>query len=139
MTFWIAWDRVTNQLNDCLIPCAALKAAVSGKNVKDNNKTYGESYFYFAPRLGRQTICQEPETYINADNFQLGRIMSSKEHIFYTFLSMMAEIGGYVGLLLGVSFFHFAAWLSTIIDKKILTLEHTEGEYEEGTSVHGKA
>ncbi len=34
--------------------------------------------------------------------------MLSEEHDFYTFLSLMAEIGGYTGLLLGVSLFHLA-------------------------------
>ena len=46
----------------------------------------------------------------------------------YTFLSLMAEIGGYVGLLLGVSFFHFTAWISEFIDKKAQELDEDEDE-----------
>ena len=47
------------------------------------------------------------------------RVMVSEEKFFYTFLSLMAEIGGYVGLLLGVSLFHFADWLSDLVEAQI--------------------
>ena len=47
------------------------------------------------------------------------RIMVSEEKFFYTFLSLMAEIGGYVGLLLGVSLFHFADWLTHLAEGQI--------------------
>ncbi len=35
------------------------------------------------------------------------------------FVSTLAEIGGYVGLLLGVSFFHLASLANRFIDRKI--------------------
>jgi hypothetical protein len=38
-------------------------------------------------------------------------------------LSLMAEIGGYVGLLLGVSLWHFASWISDNLEDKIKALE----------------
>ena len=41
------------------------------------------------------------------------------ENYFYTFLSLMAEIGGYCGLLLGISLFHFATWLADCIESQI--------------------
>jgi hypothetical protein len=41
----------------------------------------------------------------------------------YTSLTLMAEIGGYVGLLLGVSLWHFASWISDILQEKIKVLE----------------
>ena len=59
------------QQNDCHIPCDVLTVTVGGRNARENDKTYGEAYFYFAPR-----------------------VMLSEEHYFYTFLSLMAEIGG---------------------------------------------
>ncbi len=31
-TFWIAWNRVTNQRNDCPNPCKSLQISVGGKN-----------------------------------------------------------------------------------------------------------
>ena len=31
-TFWIAWNRVTNQEQDCPNPCQILSISLSGKN-----------------------------------------------------------------------------------------------------------
>ena len=45
--------------------------------------------------------------------------MFSEELILYTPLSLFAEIGGYVGLLLGVSIWNFAAWISNLIEVKV--------------------
>ena len=45
--------------------------------------------------------------------------IKSEENYFYTELSLLAEIGGYLGLLLGVSFFHFADWAATFLQDKI--------------------
>ena len=33
-TFWIAWDRVTNNFNDCYKTCRDLKIIVGGRNMK---------------------------------------------------------------------------------------------------------
>ncbi len=60
----------------------------------DNDSAEGTVNFYFSPRVAH-----------------------SEEHHFYSFLSMMAEVGGYVGLLLGFSFFHLAQWGGDIISK----------------------
>jgi hypothetical protein len=49
--------------------------------------------------------------------------MLSEEMELYTSLSLMAEIGGYVGLLLGVSLWHFATWISDSLEVKIKDLE----------------
>lgn len=77
-----------------------LVGTVSAKNheflPKSKAKAYGEALYYFPPK-----------------------IMISEEKFFYTFLSLMAEIGGYVGLLLGVSLFHFADWLSDLVEAQI--------------------
>ena len=40
----------------------------------------------------------------------------------------MAEIGGYVGLLLGVSLWHFASWISDMLEVKIKKLESEENQ-----------
>ena len=47
------------------------------------------------------------------------RIVRSKEHYFYTGVSLFAEIGGYLGLLLGISFLNFASWFSELIKSRI--------------------
>ncbi len=99
-SYWIAWTRVTNQLDDCVVPCKSLVVDVGGKNTRDNNKTYGEAYFYYAPRIA-----------------------TNEEEVLYTFLSMVAEIGGYVGLLLGFSIFHFIGWISDSINLRVRALE----------------
>ena len=97
MTFRIAWDRITNQKRDCLNPCQTLILTVGAKNVAlDESRDFGELYLYFSPRIKR-----------------------SEEHYFYTFLSLMAEIGGYVGLFLGFSFWHLAEWSSAAIQVRI--------------------
>ena len=98
-TFWIAWNRVTNQKKDCLIPCSSLKVNLGAKNYVKKNVTdqdYGLLYLYYAPRVTKNI-----------------------EHRLYTILSLFAEIGGYVGLILGYSLFNVATWISEIIEKKV--------------------
>ena len=56
--------------------------------------------------------------------------MYSQELELYTSLSLMAEIGGYVGLLLGVSLWHFASWISDLLEVKIKKLESEENKIE---------
>ncbi len=71
---------------------------VSGKNF-DTGNTGGDSatvYVYVAPR-----------------------VRLSKETRLYIFVTMMAEVGGYVGLLLGVSLFQLARWATDAIDRHI--------------------
>ena len=77
---------------------------VSGKNYKKHSKNdTGLLYFYFAQR-----------------------VPLSKEHYFYLFLSLLAEIGGYVGLLLGYSLFNLAALINSLIEGKIKTMEEND-------------
>ena len=47
------------------------------------------------------------------------RTKLSEELILYTNLSLFAEIGGYVGLLLGVSIWNFTTWISDILELKL--------------------
>ena len=70
-----------------------------------DERDYGQLYLYFAPRT-----------------------MFSEELELYTSLSLMAEIGGYVGLLLGVSLWHFASWISDMLEVKIKKLESEENQ-----------
>ena len=52
--------------------------------------------------------------------------MKTTEHYFYTALSLLAEIGGYLGLLLGVSLWHFASWLADLLQERINKIEAEE-------------
>ena len=47
------------------------------------------------------------------------RVPFSQEHYFYPFLSLIAEIGGYVGLLLGYSLFYVAGFINSVIEGQI--------------------
>ena len=98
-TFWYAWNRVTNQKKDCLIPCRSLSVNLGAKNYVKKNVTeqdYALLYLYYAPRV-TQNI----------------------EHRLYTVVSLFAEIGGYVGLILGYSLFNVVGWMSEMIDSRI--------------------
>ena len=101
--FQIAWDRVTNQKKDCNIPCHSLTVNLGAKNYQ--NKTiakqdYALLYLYYAPR-----------------------VTMSIEHFLYTVLNLFAEIGGYVGLILGYSLFNCASWISGAIETKVKRME----------------
>ena len=67
------------------------------------DRDYGQLYLYFAPRT-----------------------MFSEELTLYTPLSLFAEIGGYMGLLLGMSLWNFASWISDILEVKIKKLEDSD-------------
>ena len=81
-----------------------MQVTVSGKNFKkhSSNET-ALLYFYYAQR-----------------------VPLSKEHYFYLFLSLIAEIGGYVGLILGYSLFNLAAVINACINAKIQSMEEKE-------------
>ena len=47
------------------------------------------------------------------------RVVKSEEHFFYSGLSLLAEIGGYLGLLLGISFLNLVSWFAVLIQSRI--------------------
>ena len=104
--FWIYWRRVTNQMKDCLPPCNQLLIDVGSKDVDrkplENNKS-SQLLLYFPPR-----------------------VLRSNENYLYTILTLLAEIGGYMGLLLGYSLFNFATLVNELLDV------HIEKEKEKG-------
>ena len=76
VTFWIGWNRITNQEKDCLAPCHTTLVNVGAKNyMKYNNRNYSQVYFYFP-----------------------SRVTKSEEHYLYSGLKLLAQIGGYLGL-----------------------------------------
>ncbi len=82
-------------MDDCAVPCEAVTVSVSGKNTKNTSNSYGRAYFYFAPR-----------------------VVTNEEKFFYGFVSTLAEIGGYVGLLLGVSLLHLASLINRLLEEE---------------------
>ena len=80
-TYYIAYNRLTNVMRDCNEPCHSLVANIGGKNTQKNETwDYGMVLFYFS-----------------ATSFK------SEENYLYPMRSLIAEFGGYLGLLLGVS------------------------------------
>ena len=96
--FMIAYNRVTNQHNDCDTPCHRLIVDLGAKEMikLDNNKTSAVFHFYFPQKM-----------------------LVIKENYLYTVLNLLAEIGGYMGLLLGYSLFNIATFVNKIIDYHI--------------------
>ena len=75
-TFWIGWNRITNQEKDCLSPCHTTIVNVGAKNFeKSSDRNLSLVYFYFSPRVTK-----------------------SEEHYLYSFLKLVGQIGGYLGL-----------------------------------------
>ena len=98
--FWIAWNRVTNQQLDCNIPCHFLTVSLGAKNYQNTSSTHGILYLYYAPR-----------------------VTQSEERLLYTLLNLVAEIGGYVGLILGYSLFHVVDLINSAIETKLKRME----------------
>ena len=91
-------------LQDCDVPCHTLQVTVSGKNYrKHSENSTGLVYLYFAQKVPKST-----------------------EHYLYLFLSFIAEIGGYVGLLLGYSLFNAAAFANSMFGGRIKAMEENE-------------
>ncbi len=93
-------------MDDCAVPCEAVTVSVSGKNTKNTSNSYGRAYFYFAPR-----------------------VVTNEEKFFYGFVSTLAEIGGYVGLLLGVSLLHLASLINRCEKNNICDISSFEGVF----------
>ena len=75
-SFWISWNRITNQKKDCLSPCHTTLMNVGAKNQrKYNDKFFAQMDVYFS-----------------------SHVMKSEEHYYYTVIKLLAQIGGYVGL-----------------------------------------
>ena len=102
-TFWIEFNRGRNQEQDCNMPCRSTTVNLGAKNYKYKMGTsYQNKYaimtLYYAPRFTQST-----------------------ERHLYTSLNLFAEIGGYVGLILGYSLFHVASLIKCeIVSKAIL-------------------
>merc|ERR1711962_1224646 len=79
------YSRITNQFKDCEDPCDFLLLTLGGQNRKETDTDVSLVYFYFQSRT-----------------------MVNEESLLYTPLSLFAEIGGYVGLMMGFSLFHIA-------------------------------
>ena len=95
-SYWTYWNRITNQQNDCNKPCKSIVVSIGGKNYNyDENTNLGSVRFYFS-MTSTKTV----------------------EHYLYTFTNLFAEVGGYLGLLLGYSCLDLASTMRHLAETK---------------------
>ena len=83
---------------DCLKPCSFLSTTISSRN--DEPRRQSDTFYYFN-RM----------------------VMLSEEKSLYTLSKLASDVGGYVGLLLGVSFFDFFNSFRDAVQWRIVMLE----------------
>ena len=95
--YWIWKNRIQSDAGDCILPCHSVFVHLDAKeyHMINNSKEYAMLYLYFPTNL-----------------------FKSEEHFLYHSNNLFAEIGGYVGLLLGLSLLDLFIWANTIITYK---------------------
>ena len=82
----------------CPRPCSTMEFSFGSANIKENTNNkkigYGIIHVYIFPTVKVNKIVLD-----------------------YTSLSMLAEIGGYTGLFLGISLMNLAPWLEKLLAK----------------------
>ena len=90
---------------DCNTPCRTVTATLGAKNYLKHSvdeQKFARLDLYFSPRA---TV--------------------TKEHYLYTFLIFFSEVGGYVSLILGYSFFELFRWICRVIEIKEKQIRRT--------------
>ena len=92
--YWIWKNRVQYDAGDCILPCHSVFVQLDAKDthIINDGKEYALLYLYFPSKLAK-----------------------SKEHFLYHSNNLFAEIGGYVGLLLGLSLLDLFIWVNNIV------------------------
>ena len=107
-TFWIGWNRITNQKKDCLAPCRTTTVNIGAKNyMKRDSQRYSQMYLYFPSRVAR-----------------------NEEHYLYTFLKLIGQIGGYLGL------YRLSVWILDLLKFNTLI---KNGKTDSNTGAEGAA
>ena len=97
----IATNLLANMEHGCLNPCHWVTVDLGLKNYQNyTTDDYALLDLYFLPTATKNT-----------------------EKLLYTILHLFAEIGGYLGLLLGYSLFSFFGWMNQVFVEKIQQLE----------------
>ena len=86
--------KMRGVIAECLRPCQYMKVSGTKFNVFPGNMIEPRIHIYF------DELVKVSQTYIT-----------------YTSLEMLAEVGGYVGLFLGVSVYHFKDLFNYILNK----------------------
>ena len=88
-------EMFRDNVNNCYGPCSfVLTKAIKTRHVKNGGKNYSSVTIYFDEK-----------------------IKVTDAHYLYSGLSLIAEIGGYVGLFLGVSVNQVSVLMNTLLDK----------------------
>ena len=94
-TFAIWWNRITNQMKDCNVPCQTMLINISPSIDEEKcDKLHGILNVYFSPR-----------------------IIQNEEHYLYSYLKLIAEVGAYLGI------YRLILWLLSLCHFKNLTKE----------------
>ena len=67
----------------------------------------------------------ESQNYARLDLYFSPRATVTKEHYLYTVLTFISDVGGYVSLILGYSFFELFRWICRVMDVKAREIERT--------------
>ena len=110
----MASEIVTNIIkhgaHSCNVPCHSVGVDLGAKNYQN------------------LTIVRQPFAVLEL--YLLPTALQTTEKLLYTRLRLLAEIGGYIGLLCGYSLFSFLRWINGRFDKKIKQLEGSN-EYKQ--------
>ena len=95
-TVWVAQGMMKSIRSDCDSPCATMQVSAKGNNVVPAKTGKPQLVLYFQSRI------------------QIGT-----EQYLYTVLSLFAEVGGYVGLILGYSLLNLAELIISAFDRRL--------------------
>ena len=90
---------------DCNTPCRTVSTALGAKNYLNRSN--------------------EEQEYAQLDLYFSARATLTKEHYLYTFLIFFSEVGGYVSLILGYSFFELFRWICRVMEIKEKQIRRT--------------
>ena len=115
------WIQHLLKKKDCAPPCSTMVVELGAKNIirHENNPGRTQIVIYFSPYVTKVT-----------------------EKYLYSPLGMLADVGGYIGLLLGYSFLHLAKLVYKLFSTKIQELEdknkiqNIEMDSRKGTNSH---
>ena len=95
-TVWVAQGMMKSIRSDCYSPCTTMQVSAKGNNVVPAKAGKPQLVLYFQ-----------------------SRIQTGREQYLYPVLSFFAEVGGYVGLILGYSLLNLAEVIISALDKKM--------------------
>ena len=95
-TVWVAQGMMKSIRSECTSPCNTMQVSAKGNNITPAKSGKPQLVLYFQSRI------------------QIG-----KEHYLYTLISFFADVGGYVGFILGYSLLNIAEVIMAALDKKL--------------------